>query len=213
MTVNRKKTLLAGACAITPAVLAIAAPLLLASSLPAEAVGPIQASVVYSAKYNTYGATILALTPAASATDFFTVTGSAAHTIVIRNVSCVGVSTAAASIPVQLVLRSTANTGGTSTAPTMSPMDSSDPAATAVVAAYTANPTLGTLIGSVDVAMLSTGPATAAAGSPASFAWSPDDVREPPTLRGVTQVMALNANATSFAAGTSLVCRVIWTEQ
>jgi hypothetical protein len=31
-------------------------------------------------------------------------------------------------------------------------------------------------------------------------------------LRGVNQIFALNANATSFAAGTSLDCWIEWTE-
>src|ERR1700744_968787 len=68
------------------------------------------------AQQRTFAATKIALAPAASATDFFPIRGSASGPVRVRRIFCSGTSTAAATAMVQVVKRSTANTGGTSTA-------------------------------------------------------------------------------------------------
>jgi len=92
----------------------------------------------------TYSASITGLTPAASATDFFSLTGSASVTVRVNRVTCSGISTAAATKSIEAVKRTTANTGGTSSAPTSAKHDVNDPTASATILAYTANPTTGT---------------------------------------------------------------------
>jgi hypothetical protein len=163
---------------------------------------------------STYSAGITGLSPAASATDLLTITGSATTTVQIDHVECRGISTAAATAVIQAVIRSTADTSGTSTAPTAVPHDSNDAAATAVVAAYTANPTLGTLVGVVRTGALTTTTAASSAVSPPGLVW---DFGSPPmqeiTLRGAAQQFALNANATSLTSGASLDCSITWTEE
>lgn len=184
------------------------------ATVPAFAVGPIQSNYSTPAKMQTYSAQILALAPASSATDFFTITGSATKTITVRSIGCTGTSTAAGSLAVQLVSRSGADLTGTSTAPTVVPLDSNDVAGTATVLAYTVNPgTLGTLVGAIDNGLMGTVAPASAGSNGLVFSFNPDDVRQAPVLRGITQVLALNANAASFTAAASLDCKVVWTEQ
>ena len=183
-------------------------------SQSAVAVGPPNAIVYeFPGKAQTYRATILGLVPAASATDFFTITGSATTQVAVREMGCTGTSTAAGSLAVQLMKRSAVNTTGTSTNPTAVPMSSANAAATAVVAAYTANPGgLGTAVGPIASGLLGTVPPASAGGGGLYFRWSPNDIQQAPTLIGATQVLAMNANAASFTAGASLNCFVVWTE-
>lgn len=99
----------------------------------------------------TYSAAFTGLVPAAAATDVFTILGSATKTIRITRI-VVSVSTTAGSgvaENISLVKRSTADSAGTSTTATLVPHDSADGAATSVIRGYTANPTLGTAVGTL----------------------------------------------------------------
>lgn len=192
---------------------ALLAALLATVSLPAAAVGPIDQVSSTFALYPTYSAAIVGLVPAASATDFLTITGSAGKTVFVSRISCTGTSTAAASIPVQLVRRSTADLTGTSTSPTVVPNDPSNSAGTAVVRAYTANPgTLGTLVGPVRAGNILTNVPAGNTAAPTVWSFGPEEM-QPMVLRGATQVLAVNANAGSFSAGTLLQCDVEWVER
>lgn len=173
-----------------------------------------QLTTVQPQRRTTYSATIAALTPAASATDFFTLTGSATKTIWVHGAGCSGISTAAARANVAALKRSTANLTGTSTAPTAVAHDSTSAAATATVAAYTVNPgTLGTLVGIVRGGRLESDAAASNTTAPGELAWRFGDVWTMPiVLRGAAQVFALNGNAASFASGASLTCWVEWSE-
>lgn len=162
----------------------------------------------------TYSAAITALAPASSATDFFTLTGSATTTVRVNRVECSGISTAAATASIEALRRSTADTGGTATNPTATPHDANDPAATAVVAAYTANPTVGTLVGSLRAGKLTTNTAASSAFGTSSLVWNfGDGQNEEVTLRGAAQQFALNGVGASFSSGTALQCAVTWTEE
>lgn len=173
-----------------------------------------QLQTVQPQRRTTYSATIAALAPAASATDFFTLTGSATKTVWVHAAGCSGISTAAAIANVAALKRSTANLTGTSTAPTAVPYDSTSAAATATVLAYTANPgTLGTLVGIVRGGRLATDAAATGTTAPGAVEWRFGDVwTQPVVLRGIAQVFAINGNAASFAAGASLTCWVEWSE-
>lgn len=89
------------------------------------------------------------LVPAASPTDIFEVYGSATKTIRVRRISYTANAASAQLNDVILIKRSTANTGGTSTSRTPVPHDSNSAAATATVKDYTANPTVGTAVGTI----------------------------------------------------------------
>lgn len=165
---------------------------------------------------STYSATAVGLVPAASATDFLTLTGSATTTVRVIGVYCSGVSTAAATQSIVALTRSTADTGGTSTNPTKVPNDPNSPAATAVVAAYTANPaSTGTLVGNVRAGYISTVTAasTAVPAEPLNWFFGNQQSDQEIVLRGTTSVFALNAAGASFSAGTLLNCHISWTEE
>jgi hypothetical protein len=187
---------------------------------PAFAVGPTSVTLDVYPQYNEYAASILNLTPASSATDFMTIVPSATKSVWLRRVTCTGTSTAAASLPVQLILRSTVDTGGTSTAPVLAPLfnaigggTGAAVAGTAVVAAYTANPTLGTSAGVIATGLLQTLAPASTGTSGLTFDFPLTDPSITPTLlKGSTYQIALNAGAASFGAGSSLSCTMLWSE-
>lgn len=203
--------------------LLLASALAAAFILPAAAqVGPGGSVVAIPARSPTYSAAIIGLAPAANATDFFTLTGAANKVISVKRVACSGISTAAATATITARKRSTANTGGTATAASATvggqivPHDSNDPASTATVQQYTANPTLGTLVGVIRAGQITTDTAatsTIGAFGAGGIVWEfAEGTTRGVILRGAGQVFALNANATSFSAGTALNCSITWTE-
>jgi hypothetical protein len=162
-----------------------------------------------------YSAAIGGLVGVTGCTDLFTLTGSATKTIRITRCDVSGaIATTAAQIEVYALVRSTANSGGTSTTPTPVPYDSSDSGATAIVRAYTANPaSLGTLVGNVRVAKMLLG-VTGGTTVQDRLIW---DFGDRPTkalvLRGATQVFAINLNAIAFGTATSFNIYIEWTEE
>lgn len=161
----------------------------------------------------TYRAAIVGLVTAATATDFLTITGSASKAVQVTRMECNGIATTAATPDIVVVKRSTANLTGTSTSPTAVSLDSNNPAATAVVRAYTVNPgTLGTLVGNIGAAKLPLPVATTGADlSRTQFVGSVPPA-QPVTLRGATQVVGLNGNAATLGTAAALDCTVEWVE-
>lgn len=167
--------------------------------------------VTFSAAAATYSASIVGLSPAALATDIFTITGSATKTVRISRILVNGVQTTAGQVSVMAVKRSTANTVGTSTAPTRVPYDSTSAAATATVLAYTANPTLGTTVGTITSSRLFV-PGTASASDAQGLQVLTGDVGQQfITLRGIAEVVAVNLNGVTVT-GAALNITVEWTE-
>ena len=160
----------------------------------------------------TYSASVTALAPAATATDIFTIIGSGTKTIRVTRIQISGVATAAGAYDVQLVKRSTADTLGTSTAPTLIPHDSNDAAATSVVAAYTANPTLGTAVGVLQVKKITVSTVAGAIPIvPTEFRPAPNE-RAIAVLRGAAQQLCVNLNGVTMTGG-SLSLDVSFTEE
>lgn len=161
----------------------------------------------------TYTASVTALVTAASATDFLTITGSATNTVEVNRVECSGVATTAATPDIVGVKRSTADTLGTSTAPTAVPHDSNSAAATAVLAAYTANPTLGTGVGNLKAEKLALPlAATGAAVQRLIWLFGQGYAEQPVILRGAAQQFAMNGNAATLGTAAQLDCSITWTE-
>lgn len=150
---------------------------------------------------NTYRATIVNLAGGASVTDLLTVTGSATKTIRIRKIVLQAVAGANQVIDVVLIKRSTADTGGTSTSVTMVPVDSNDAAATAVVTAYTANPTLGTTVGNVDARKAFLPGSNNGPTEPTIFDFG-DNASKAIVLRGTAEQLAINLNGLNVASDT-----------
>lgn len=161
----------------------------------------------------TYSATsAIAFASVANATDIFTITGSATKTVRILRIGFSATQTTAAAVNVLLVKRSTADTAGTSAAATRVPHDSADAAATATILNYTANPTLGTTVGTMK-AVRAFIPTTALASSSQFYEFSFEDRPEKaPILRGIAEVLALNLNGVTVAGG-AWTCFVEWLEE
>lgn len=162
----------------------------------------------------TFRAAISGLAAAASGTDIFTITGSAQRKIKVLKIEVSGIATAAAAIPWQIIKRSAANTGGTSTTPTCVPMETNAGiAAQAVVRAYTVNPgALGTSAGLIEAKRGTV--LTAAAGTPASptvFDFTTSGAKYP-TLNGSAEVLALNLGGGTYA-GNAYDIFCVWTEE
>lgn len=168
-----------------------------------------------SSNKQTYSASITNLAMAATPTDVFTITGSATKTVKITRIYLTGTQTTGDTSDVLLIKRSTANTAGTSTTPTVVPYDSNNAAGTAVVRAYTANPTLGTAVGTLaSYSMFIPAPQPANGNSPFI---TPDlfaVVRpsQPIVLRGTAQVLAINFNSVTVT-GNAMNIIIEWTEE
>lgn len=157
----------------------------------------------------TYSAAVTGLVSAASATDIFCIVGSGTKTIRVLKMSIDGLAVTGGNITAQYFKRSAANTGGTSTTMTDGSLDSTNAAATATVRAYTANPSAlgaGVLIESNRV-YISGGATTASAEDVVTWG----DYSQPLVLRGTSEQLCLNLNATSITSPT-LNCTVRWTE-
>lgn len=158
----------------------------------------------------TYSVAVSSITPAVTATDLVTIYGSSTKTINILNIWVTGVQTTAGQAQFVLVKRSTANAGGTSTAPVKVVYDSLDAAATAVILAYTANPTtLGTSIGNVKADRIFL-PGAASASDAQGLLWSFVNGKQM-ILRGAAQGIGINLNGVTIAGG-SINVNIEWTE-
>lgn len=161
---------------------------------------------------STFGAFIAAsapFTPGATPQDVFSITGSATRIVTVTKIALSTVQTTAGMNAWALVKRSTANTGGTSGTVVAVPTNDAFPAATAVVRQYTANPTLGTLIGNVWTGRV---PSPAPATVLADTLMTPLNDRQSIVLTGTTDVLALNLAGVALPAGLSVQAYVYWTE-
>lgn len=151
---------------------------------------------------STFSAVALSLTPAASCTDLFTITGNGSTTGRLHRMVITGFCTGGgSSLDLVLVKRSSANSSGTSASVTAAPHDSNDSAAQCTLLSYSANPTLGTAVGSVRGEKINLG----AAGAAGKVEWTFTDRNDQAgVIRGTSQVLALNLNGQTIPAGTSI---------
>lgn len=159
-----------------------------------------------------YSASVSGLVPAASATDVFTITGSATKIVKITRIEVSGTTSSGSGIGVnvQIIKRSTANSAGTSSAATSVPMDSNDAAGTATVRSYTANPTLGTAVGTIISSRMSF--VTTGQNSD-NREWSfGNRAAKPIVVRGTSQVVAVNLNVATIT-GPVMGATIEWTEE
>jgi hypothetical protein len=152
-------------------------------------------------------ASAIGLTPAATATDLLVIVGSATKTVRVKRISVSGGSTSGGSVDLVALRRSVANTGGTAATVTPAKGDSQSAAATAVVSAYSANPSaLGASAGVIASRKF----ALPAAGNEVSI------VIEFPgsgiVLRGVAESLAINLNGSTIPSGSSISVGVAWKE-
>lgn len=180
-----------------------------AASTPPSATDPALVVADSPNRPATYSASITGISFANLATDVFTITGSATKVIKIIHMSLTGTQTAASIEDVILLRRSTANTGGTSTVLTNVTFDTTNPASTATVRAYTANPTLGTLVGNIHTEKVFV---STTATDPDIWEYEYMNHSQPITLRGINEVVAINLNGTTVV-GDLFNVDITWTEE
>lgn len=137
------------------------------------------------------------ITVAAAATDIAILPGNATNTVYVTKIVVSGIQTTAGSALIQLIKRSTANTGGTSGAMTAVAHESSDTPVSAPLS-YTANPTVGTPVGTLRSQYLGLGSATIASGA---VTWVFGELGKWITLSGVAQGLSINLNGATITGG------------
>lgn len=171
-----------------------------------------------NAEKQTYRAsTIIPLVAAVTVNvPIFNIVGSATKTITVKRITVSGMTlTAVGYFTIDVEKLSTASTGGTSTTLPAVSLDSTNAAATAVVKAYTAAPTKGTLVGVIaSWRALWQATVAAAAGVVDYFTFNFGDMRETKgvILRGTSQELALTFPVVLASAGT-LAIDIEWTEE
>lgn len=174
---------------------------------------------VVMAQEATYSAGTLTKTATAAGTGpFFSLCGSATRTIRVQRIAISGtVATAAVWGDVIVKTTSTATTGGTATALTRAPYDSTSPAVTATANFYTVLATTPGTLRSVVLNVTQLFPVTAISATlqpspaPIIYQWRDQDA-EAPTLRGVAECLTANFGTTTTNAPT-LSVSVAWTEK
>lgn len=168
-------------------------------------------------KTATYSVGIPAFTPPATPTDLFTITGSGTKTVRVISVLAGFTQTTAGNNRIYTVKRSTANSGGSSSAPTAVPFDSTNAAATATVLSYTGNSTPGSLVGNLAINNCYS-PILATGTSGPDYQLTPNGIvtellAQPVTLRGTGEVLAINFNGAALPSGLSVVGTIVWLEE
>lgn len=147
---------------------------------------------------------------------FFNIIGSGTKTITVKKITVSGMTlTAVGYFTIDAQVLSTASSGGTSTTLPAVPLDSTFPAATAVVKAYTAGPTRGSLVGTIATwRALWQATVAAAAGVTDYFTFLFGEMRETKglVLRGINQELCLVFPVVLASAGT-LSVDIEWNEE
>lgn len=161
-----------------------------------------------------YSACSSVFTPGATPQDVFTITGSATNNILVLRMGITTFQTTAGLNGWRITKRSTANTGGTSSARTNISWVSTQPAPTATVLQYTANPTAGTLVGDLFIFSLQSPDITGGnAGVPSLEGFNFETLTgNPIALLSVNEVLAFNFNGAALPAGLSVSAFVQWAE-
>ncbi len=205
----RKYTLNAMASALALALALAVAPA--EAQVPSYASPPLQ-RITYSAA----GSLAVPQTAAGDAvciTGFASTTNHPAGIVRVKSVSISGIDTTAQEGVADLVVRSTLDTGGTSTTPTAIPHASTDSAAAATLAAYTAVPTPGTAVGTLAASNVFFNTATAGVGDHVNWTFDPQLLAQEPTLLSATQSLCIEFPNAFTTAGPTIQWRIEWTEQ
>lgn len=194
-TLNQTKNFITGALPFVNTVLDTTTP------LPTAAASTFGSFVAASAPF----------TPGATPQDVFSITGSATRTVQVLRMGISTVQTTAGMNAWSLVKRSTANSAGTSATVTAVPSNKSFPGATATVRQYTANPTLGTVVGSIWSGRVAAPVITTAPGGDLEKCVL-GNLGPSVTLSGITDVLAWNFGGVALPSGLSVQAWVQWAE-
>lgn len=148
------------------------------------------------------------VTTAASATDIAVLPGNASNTVLVTKVKVSCTQTTAGIILLQIIKRSTADSGGTSAGMTEVPDDSNYAAASSAALTYTANPTINATVGNVDTYKLG---CLAAGTAAANDIYILNRTQKPIVLRGTAEQLAINLNGVTVTGG-SVALTYEWIE-
>lgn len=151
----------------------------------------------------TYGSAVTGLANT-GAGDVYCIRGSATKLVKIKGIRVSATATASAVIDATIVLRSAAGTGGTSTSPGIIPHDSTNPASTSLVTAYSVSPTPGTAIGTIRTQKISVGTAGNTAFAGLALYQFTTYWDQPLILRGTTQYACVNFTAAGAGASINI---------
>lgn len=172
------------------------------------------------AKQYTYSATSVGLVPAASATDIFCISAGTSRNLSIKQIKIAGTAGTAVTTPFLIYRRSALGTSGTAATnlalPVAAPLYPNDPASSATLTAYTANPTVASSPILMDAGLVDL-PVTTAAGGATTVALTYGEqvgefVHGLVIPKGTTQQICVNLNGVSVSSGV-LTISMIWTEQ
>lgn len=182
-------------------------------------VGPLQLDSVGALRVTlaggapTYSCAFDDLTGASSCTDLVRISGSSTKTVFVQEVRVSATATAAKTLDLRLVKRSTANADGTSSAGTAVPHDSDDGAATAAILLYTANPTVGTETGVVRSRRYTIGTVDNAAGAmEVVFDLKGYNGGKGLRLEGTAQGLTINLDGETPGSGNAFSGSITWIE-
>lgn len=158
-------------------------------------------------------------TPAATPTDMVRIVGSASKVVRVYSIYFGATNAAAGSQQYFLLKRSSDNTGGTFIMPSVVCLDSQD-TATAIAGHYTANPTVGSTLGNINIVRWASPLAVPGAwagiireAGKELLPWAASSVLDKfVTLRGPNQVLAVNFNGVVLVGTQTHTYRVVWTE-
>ncbi len=170
---------------------------------------------VRGASLPTYMLATATFTPVATATDIFTFNGSSTKTVRLLRLILSGTQTTAGNLgTISIIKRSTAGSGGTPVTATLIPVDSGFSVSTVTAQHYTANPTVGTPVGTIwNPRGLLAQPSTNNSGI--YFDVNFQDILNgcPVTLRGTSETIAINMGGGALPSGAAnFQVTAIWTE-
>lgn len=168
----------------------------------------------------TYSGTSVGLVPVASATDIFCISAGASKGVAIRQISIAGTAGTAVTTPFLVYQRSALDTSGTAATglalPVGTPLLPSDPASTAVLTAYTGNPSVAATPILMDALLVDLPVTTAAGGLTTAtrvYGSAVDIFNKGLNLAaGSALQYCINLNGVSVSSGV-LTINMIWTEQ
>lgn len=175
----------------------------------------------FANQQQTFSAGFIGLAPAASATDVICLAGSATKNIALTRIELSGSAGTLVSLPITLVRRVSADTGGTAASTTANPAnnisknDTNNATATGVPIAYTVNPTIGdtspTYLRSQELTLPTTAAGTVVNALIWDFGINLAQGSQSIILRGAAAQVCLNFNAVSVSSGL-LNGSIQWTE-
>lgn len=174
--------------------------------------GPLIAAADNEPERATYGAGVASFNPAANPTDIVTITGAAGKIVRIKSISLSALSSATGNTRINLIRRSTANTGGTFATVTGFPHDTMDGPPSAVVRTYTVNPAaLGTQVGILHTGRLLF-PQTPTQLTPVSWQWTWINEKAI-ILRGANDMLAISMGGDATPTSGAIDIDLLWTEE